>query len=510
MAKRAKSLFSVDVDNPEVAGRPAYARISERMRAAISSGALARNARLPSSRTLARDFAVSRNTVDEALGVLAAEGLIRRQRGVGSFVSDHQPMPPGATPASAEATTRRSPAILRTSRRAKALQSYPGHYRPVQAIPFTPSLPPDEFFPVKVWNRLLRREAARPGTAYREYGASNGLPALRSAIAAHAAAMRGTRASADQVIVTTSTQQAVELAAKVLADPGDQCWVESPGYQPAQYVLRAAGLEIVPVPVDEQGLRVQDAMVLARTARLAYATPSHQYPLGYEMSLARRRELLAWATAEDAFVVEDDYDGDYRYEGRPITSLQDMNNDRVVYVGSFNKILFPGLRIAYAIVPRGLVSSFVDAKHAADGHTALLSQGVLAAFIAEGHLAQHLRATRAIYNERRLGFLAESRILEELLAFGPASAGMHVTGRFRDATFDDRAVAAECARRGVCVDPLSKYGAVDCRGLVFGFVGASRDRTRGCLRLVRQAMLEVAARRGAPSITVSAPCARLR
>jgi GntR family transcriptional regulator / MocR family aminotransferase len=226
-------------------------------------------------------------------------------------------------------------------------------------------------------------------------------------------------------------------------------------------------------------------------------TPSHQYPMGYEMSLARRSELLTWAANEGAHVVEDDYDGDYRYEGRPITSLQDMDSNRVVYVASFNKILFPGLRIAYAIVPRGLVGSFVDAKHAADGHTALLSQGVLASFIAEGHLAQHLRTTRTIYNERRLAFLEESRILEALLEFGPATAGMHVTGVFRDASIEDRTVAAECMRRGVAVDPLSKYGAVDFGGLVFGFVGASRDRTRDRLQVVLRSITDVVSRRRA-------------
>jgi GntR family transcriptional regulator / MocR family aminotransferase len=493
MGKRAKSLFSVDIIIPGMAGRPAHARISERVRAAIASGALPARSRLPSSRTLAHDLAVSRNTVDEALSELVAEGLVVRRRGAGSFVSDRPARPSRVVPASREVTNCDAPAP-RVSRRAKALQAYPGHHSPMQAIPFTPSLPPSELFPVKIWNRLLCREAARSGTAYWEYGASNGLPELRHAIAAQAAAMRGTRASADQVIVTTSTQQAVELAAKVLADPGDCCWVESPGYQPVQHVLRAAGLEVVQVPIDRQGLRVEVARSLQCHARLAYVTPSHQYPMGYEMSLARRSELLTWAANEGAHVVEDDYDGDYRYEGRPITSLQDMDSNHVVYVASFNKILFPGLRIAYAIVPRGLVESFVDAKHVADGHTALLSQGVLASFIAEGHLAQHLRTTRTIYNERRLAFLEESRILEALLEFGPATAGMHITGVFRDPSIDDRAVAAECIRRGVAVDPLSKYGAVDCGGLVFGFVGASRDRTRDRVQIVLRSITEVTSR----------------
>jgi GntR family transcriptional regulator / MocR family aminotransferase len=491
MVKLATSLFSVDVINPDSAGRPAHARIRERIRAAIASGALAQSARVPSSRTLARDFGVARNTVDEALSQLVAEGLIVRRRGAGSFVSNRLPT---LAPRTAEARkiAARGRVQPRMSKRATALKGYPGHYKPIRGLPFTPSLPPSEFFPRKIWKRLLSREAARSGTAYWEYGASNGLPELREAIAAHATAMRGTRASADQVVVTTSTQQAVELAAKVLADPGDCCWVESPGYQPVQHVLRAAGLDVVQVPVDGQGLNVEAGRALKPQARLAYVTPSHQYPMGCEMSQARRDALLHWAAAEDACIVEDDYDGDYRYEGRPITSLQAMDCDRVIYVGSFNKILFPGLRVAFTLVPEALVGAFVDAKHAADGHTATLSQGVLAAFIAEGHLAQHLRTTRAIYNERRLVFLEEAKSLDDFLVFGPAIAGMHVTGLFRDAGIDDRAVAAESANHGVAVDPLSKYGAVDRSGLVFGYAGAARDETRECLSVVRRAIVGTA------------------
>jgi GntR family transcriptional regulator/MocR family aminotransferase len=497
MVRHATSLFSVDVINPDMTGRPAHARICERIRAAINSGALAPNARLPSGRTLAHDLGVARNTVDEALGQLVAEGLIVRRRGAGSFVSDSLSQLPRPQPASRRVVR---PRVFepRISERAKTLRSYPGHYQPVRGVPFTPSFPPSEFFPRKTWRRLLSREAARSGTAYWEYGASNGLPELRETIAAHATAMRGTRASADQVVVTTSTQQAVELAAKVLADPGDCCWVETPGYQPVQYVLRAAGLDVVQVPVDRQGLDVEAGRNLQPRARLACVTPSHQYPMGYEMSLARRNALLKWARAEDAYVIEDDYDGDYRYEGRPITSLQDMDCSRVVYVGSFNKILFPGLRIAYALVPEALVGPFVDAKHAADGHTALLSQGVLASFIKEGHLAQHLRTTRTIYNERRLAFLEEAQILDGLLDFEPAIGGMHVTGLFQDASIDDRAVAASSMRRGVVVDPLSRYGAIGRGGLVFGYAGAPRDQTRELLKVVRRAIADISRQHRAP------------
>ncbi len=500
MAKQAGSVFSVDVTGLESdPGQPTYLRICERLRTAITSGALSPNARLPSSRTLAEDLGVARNTVEWALSQLVADGYIVRRRGAGSFVVDA--LPERDSPPLAPKRVARSKAAgakRRLSQRAQALQSYPGHYRAIRPIPFTPSLPPIDLFPRKVWNRLLVREASRSGSDYWMYGASNGLPALRDAIAAHASAMRATRCSPDQVIVVTSTQQAAELSGKVLADPGDRAWVEALGYQPVQHCLRAAGLQVVHVPVDENGLDVAAGISLDRSARVAYVTPAHQYPLGYEMSLERRKALLEWAQDQDAYIIEDDYDGDYRYEGRPIASLQGMDGSgRVIYVGSFNKILFPGLRIAYAIVPEELIGAFVDAKHVADGHTALLLQGVLAAFIHEGHLARHLRKTRAIYDERRRAFLEEAKILEDALEFGPARAGMHVTALFREGggkRSDDLAIALECARSGVEVHPLSKYGASERGGLVFGFAGASRAATRTGLQVVRRVIQK--ARRG--------------
>jgi GntR family transcriptional regulator / MocR family aminotransferase len=499
MVKQASSIFSVDVTGLETGiGEPAYARICDRIRNAITSGALAPNARLPSSRMLAEDFRVARNTVDSALGQLVADGYIVRRRGAGSFVAGRLPerdLHPRAPKRAAVLKSKSDNVQRRLSQRALALRTYPGHYRPISTVPFTPSLPPIDLFPRKVWNRLLLREAGRSGSEYWEYGASNGLTTLRQAIAAHSSAMRATRCSPEQVIVVTSAQQAAELASKVVADPGDCAWAELPGYQPVQHCMRAAGLRVVQVPVDAEGLDVGAGRILGPGARLAYVTPAHQYPLGYEMSLNRRQALLDWAHQEDAYVVEDDYDGDYRYEGRPIASLQGMDGrGRVIYVGNFSKFLFPALRIAYCIVPEPLVGAFVDAKHVADGHTALLTQGVLAAFIQEGHLARHLRKTRAIYDERRLAFLEEANILADALDIGPARGGMHVTGIFKDGRLrraNDRAVAAECARSNVVVHPLSKYGDMGSGGLVFGFAGALRATSRSGLEIVRRAIVSV-------------------
>src|SRR4029078_8933471 len=293
--------------------------------------ALSTSARRVSSHHVAKDFSVARSTVDGALGQLVADGYIVRRRGAGTFVVPQLPerdAPPLAPPRAARSKPRAVP--LRLSERAEALRSYPGSYQAETIAPFKPSLPPGDLFPRKVWNRLLSREAGRAGNEYWGYGASNGLPALREAIAEHAAAMRATRCSPDQVMVVTSTQQAVELAGKVIADPGDRAWAEMPGYQPVQHCLRAAGLRIVHVPVDDQGLDVSAGPLNKPHTRVPCSPPAHQYPLGYEMSLERRKALLAWAVEQEAFVLEDDYDGDYRYEGSPIALLQGMDANRRV------------------------------------------------------------------------------------------------------------------------------------------------------------------------------------
>jgi GntR family transcriptional regulator/MocR family aminotransferase len=486
----------MDVVSASLVGMPAHLRVASRIRDAIASGALAPNARVPSSRILARDWRLSRNTVDEALGRLAADGLIVRRRGVGSFVAQRMPSRGLSRSSLVWSGDANRPAV-RISERARTLQRYPGCSKPLDAVPFVSSLPPSDVFPRKVWRRLLARESSRPGVDYWHFAASNGLPGLRRAIAAHANAMRATRAGPHQVIVTTSTQQAVELAAKVVADAGEAAWVENPGYQPAQYCLRAAGLSIVPVPVDQGGLDVVAGRRLADHARLAYVTPAHQFPTGFELSPARRGELLAWAHTADAYILEDDYDGDYRYEGRPLASLQGVDADRVVYIGSFNKILFPGLRLAFAIVPESLAGPFTDAKHVADGHTAPLAQGALAAFIDEGHLAQHVRSTREFYDERRRVFMAEAEAVHDLIEFGPARSGLHVAGAFRHGGISDREVSEACARRGIVVDPMSKFGSTTGAGLLFGFATCSRPAIRAGLAIVRQAILDAQAAGGA-------------
>jgi GntR family transcriptional regulator/MocR family aminotransferase len=436
---------------------------------------------------MAQDLGVSRNTVEWAYAQLVAEGYVLRRQGAGSFVADTPPSrdrPPETHPTKVEATGPR-----RLSSWAQALSTYPGHRGVSLGGAFTPSLPSLEFFPRAIWGRLMREAMRRPGPDLWAYGASNGLPELRAAIAAQVAAARGVRCSADQVVVATSTQQALELAARLVTEPGDTAWVEDPGYVPSRLGLVAAGLKICGVPIDGEGFSLEAALAAAPQARLAVVTPSHQYPLGVEMSQARREALLDWARDREGWILEDDYDGDYRYTGRPLAALQAMDRSgRVIYIGTFNKTLFPGIRTAYAVVPDDLAQPMIDAKHVADGHNATLAQAVLAEFISAGHFAAHLRRTRAAYDERRQALIAALEPLGDAVRIGPSDAGMHLAVHL-DFPCDDRKIAATCGRRGVTVRALSAYRiAPGPPGLVLGYACAAPSRIRSAMGVVREAI----------------------
>jgi GntR family transcriptional regulator/MocR family aminotransferase len=483
----------LDVDGLGLDAQPLGVRVFERLRGAILDGGLAAGARLPSSRVMAQDLKVSRNTVEWAYAQLVAEGYVLRRQGAGSFVAEAPPSRDQA-PATRDAP-RAAPPARQLSARAQALAADPGHRDLSLGGAFTPSLPGLEFFPRAVWSRLMREAMRRPGPELWAYGASNGLPELRAAIAAQVAAARGVRCSPDQVIVVTSTQQALELAASLIAEPGETAWVEDPGYIPARLGLGAVGLKICGVPIDTEGFCLEAGLIAAPHARLAVVTPSHQYPLGVEMSRARREALLAWAHDREGWILEDDYDGDYRYAGRPLAALQAMDRGaRVIYIGTFNKTLFPGVRTAYAVVPEDLVQPMVDAKHVADGHNATLSQAALAQFISAGHFAAHLRRTRADYDARRQALITALASLGDLVRVGPSDAGMHLTVHL---TFpcDDQAIAQACARRGVTARALSAYRiAPGPPGLVLGYASAAPSRIRSAMAVIRQAV--EAAKRG--------------
>jgi GntR family transcriptional regulator/MocR family aminotransferase len=459
------------------AGGSLQARLHARLRKAILDGALAPGAALPASRRLAQDAGLSRNTVEAVYDQLEAEGFIERRHGSGSFVSPDLPewqLAPAASSHGRAATCGQGaagPAGL--SRRGELMARDYGREDAPVGRAFLPSVPALDLFPRQLWARLLARAARAPGPDHLAAGERAGFRPLREAIAAYVSSTRAVACSPEQVVVLTSSQQALDLACRLLTDPGDTVWFEEPGYRAAAAAFLAAGARVVPVPVDGEGLDVAAGIRAAPTARLAYVTPSHQYPTGVVLSLPRRLQLLAWAAGTGAFIIEDDYDSEFRFVGRPLAALQGLDEaGRVVYVGSFNKLMFPALRLAYLIAPPALVDRFVAARALVDGHTSTLPQAALADFIGEGHLGSHLRHMRTVYEERRQALVDAVAGLDGRLVLGPIDGGMNACAYLPD----DRADGpiAEAARRvGVELRPLSRlYRGPARQGFVLGFAAS--------------------------------------
>jgi GntR family transcriptional regulator/MocR family aminotransferase len=456
------------------AGGPLQQQIYAGVRRAILDGVVAPGTRLPSSRAVAEDLGVSRTTAVLALDQLVAEGYLITRRASGTFVAHDLPddLPQGRGPRPA-----RSPKHPPLSRRGAALAATPpaavrlaGPPRPFRIG--TPGL---DLFPVRLWTQLVHRRLRSITAAQLDYGAPAGLRILREAIAAHVQTARGTQCTADQVVIVAGAQQGLDLVCRLLLDPGERVWMEEPGYPGARSALVGSGARIVPVRVDREGLDVDAGMRGAGDARLVYVTPSHQYPLGVPMSLPRRLALLRWASRARAWVLEDDYDSEFRYGARPIPCLHGLDVDgRVIYVASFSKTLFPALRLGFVIVPADLQGRLVAARAAADQHPPLLDQAVLTDFIVEGHYPRHLRRMRAAYRERLEAVAAAARRhCDGVLRLRPVQTGLHLVADLDGV--DAFRAAREAATRGVEVTPLAAYYSRPGRGadaLVLGFAAA--------------------------------------
>ena len=459
---------------------PLYDQLYVALRGAILEGRLKAGGRLPSTRSLAKELGVSRNTVLEAFSQLRVEGYIESRTGSGTYVTptlpDHL--------LSARANGRPQPCEERPvqlSRRSQLILSEP----PVPETswrrstnPFYPGLPAYELLPMAAWRRLADAHLKRkPTSELYGYDSAAGYLPLRTAIAEYLAAVRGVNCDPDQVIIVSGSQQGLDLTARVLIDAGNAVWIEDPGYRGARSAFIAADARVVPVPVDAEGLNIAEGLRRNPNARLAYVTPSHQYPLGYTMSAARRLEILDWAASADAWIVEDDYDSEFRYSGRPLPALQGLDEQgRVIYVGSFSKVLFPALRIGYLVVPKRLISIFVAAHALTDRHHPTLEQAVLADFVSQDHFARHLRRVRVVYQERQRILVEGVREnLADLLDVAPDAAGMHLVGWLPEGV-SDAAVADRCAEVGISAPPLSYY-SFEQRGsgaLILGYTGFGR------------------------------------
>ncbi len=486
-AERAP-LIALDVDRSSDA--PMHRQIFDQLRDAILSGRLQAGRRLPSSRALAGELGVSRNTVLAAFDQLLAEGYTEGKVGSGTRVAHALPDDFMTADAAARAAHTEKPHSPRLSAIGEALSgAKPRMNRKPVHRAFRPGLPEVDRFPWNHWSRLVAKFWRRPPRELVSYGETAGFQPLRAAIADYLRAVRGLDCGPDQVIVTAGAQQAIDLAARALLDPGDKVWIEEPGYAGIRGVLTAVGAELVPVGVDADGLDVAAGRAAAPDARMAVVTPSHQYPLGAVLSLTRRAALLDWARDADAWIMEDDYDSEYRYAGRPISALQGLDRGgRVIYCGTFSKVLFPAIRIGYLVVPPNLVDAILGVRALIDDQTAIAMQPVLASFIESGHFAQHIRRMRTLYAERQETLLTALRTeLSGVLDVQPDEAGMHLVGDIRpDIGVLDADVAAMALERGMTIYPLSRFfvGRPTRNGLVLGYAGVEeRDIVAGVRKL---------------------------
>lgn len=480
---------------------PLHTQVYQGLRDSILDGRLRPGASMPSTRDLPSLLGVSRNTVLAAYDQLQSEGFIEPRVGSGTYVAHSIPdqylrAQRAARPKSVSPAPTADPPRL--SARGERMVAAPAFQKTFWRRPeaFYPGLPDYELLPLDVWRKLSDKRLTQPRRTYLGYGNPGGYGPLRMVIAEYLSASRGVRCRPEQVIIISGSQQGIDLTTRVLVDEGEQIWMEDPGYGGARSVFQAAGADVVPVPVDNEGIVVDEGIRCAPQARMAFVTPSHQYPLGHSMSPARRQELLDWAVKNRAYIIEDDYDSEIRYSGRPQSALQGMpeGSDRVIYIGTFSKVLFPSLRLGYMVVPDNLVDAFRAARSLSDRHQSTLDQATLADFIVEGHFTRHLRRTRVAYAERQECML--ERLAKEtpgIIRAAPDPAGMSLVGWLPDGV-SDLQLSERLAAAGIYAPPLSYFSMTEQpRGaLLLGYTGFAPYRIRyGATKLgatVRQAL----------------------
>ena len=464
-----------------------YRQLYDKLRAAILDGRLRAGAKLPSTRSLADELAIARNTVMGAYEQLLAEGYLEGKTGSGTYVAQTLPDAVLNVPA-VRPVAARDRNLAHLSRRGQILATNRLGVRYIDPPrPFRPGVPAIDHFPFDLWSRLLAKYWRREPAGLLPYTDPAGYKPLRDAIAEYISAARAVRCEPDQIIVVSGAQQALDLATRLLLDPGDEVWMEDPGYNGARAAFLAAGVKPAAVPIDNTGLDVTTGEKLSPHARLAYVTPSHQYPTGVVMTLSRRLDLLRWAERKRTWILEDDYDSEYRYASRPVASLQGLDKSgTVIYCGTFSKVLFPSLRLGYIVVPASLVDAFRGAKAVVDRHCPTVEQAVLAEFIAEGHLARHIRRMRMLYLERKDALLEMIRCeLGDAIEVRSHEAGMHVVGWLQKGKRDS-VVSGRALELGVEAPALTSYREKPGGqgGLILGYAAYSEPQLRNAVTVL--------------------------
>ena len=489
MPKRAAEISLVTVHLDPTSQMPLYCQLYDGIRAAILAGHFPAGARLPATRALATEFSISRNTVLEAFQRLFAEGYLEGKIGSGTYVSKSLPDDLlRARPISGLNVSPQRPDLPTTSRALSLRGQVTASMRMTvsddnvyQVRPFVTGLPALDAFPIDTWIRVANRCWRYLSMRELGYADPAGYMPLRRAVAARLRETRAVQCDAGQVIIVSGTQQAINLCAQLLLNPGDAVWIEDPTYLGARAALSNSGARLVPVSVDQEGLIVSEGMATEPNACMAFVSPSYQLPMCVTMSLARRLALLGWAARTGAWVIEDDYDSEFRYAGRPLASLQSLDTaNRVIYIGTFSKSLLPALRLGYLVAPPDLVDAFIAARAIADRHAHTFDQAIVADFITEGHFAQHLRRMRTLYQERQSVLVsAAQRDLGGMLDVQAKDAGLNLVGWLPEG-IDDAAVSHCVAEHNISAPAISAYALRPQKrgGLVLGYAALTPREIR--------------------------------
>jgi len=454
------------------AASPLHRQVYDGYRTAILGGNLRAGQRVPSTRALALELGISRIPVLEAYDQLLAEGYFESQTGAGTFVSTSLP---DQSPHNGHRANRVNLVLSgprEVSRRSMRVPLFENVSWLRGWGPFNQSQLAFEHFPFQIWSSLVTRSSKNLRTNDLHYGDALGSEPLRKAIAIYLRTARAVRCEPEQIMIVGGSQQALEISCRVLLDPGNSVWMEEPGYRLTRNILSAANCRIVPVPVDKEGLNVAAGIKKFRKARAAFVTPSHQYPLGVTMTISRRMQLLDWAQSVGGWIVEDDYDSEFRYESMPIASLQGLDHySRVIYIGTFSKVVFPSLRIGYIVIPLDLVERFFAVRHLMDLGSSRLYQTVLAAFMNEGHFARHIRRMRLVYGQRRSALVEGiRREFGDRMEILGAEAGLHLVATLPKG-MRDREIARIAGSQNLWLWPLSPsyLGQNPRHGFILGF-----------------------------------------
>jgi GntR family transcriptional regulator / MocR family aminotransferase len=475
---REITAFPLSLPAPPARGN-LYRWLYGELRAAILDGRLRPGSRLPATRDLAAAYRLSRSTIVTAFEQLKSEGYVEGRSGSGTYVSEV--LPEHLLDVRGPKPEKRLPhRRIALSAYARRLQPFRGTaVRPMRA--FRPNQPALDLFPTDLWAQVAARRLRRVSANLLAGGEALGYRPLREAVAAYLNSSRGVKCTAEQVLILSGAQEALDRTARILLNPRESVWMEEPGYPGAGVVFRALGAQIRRVPVDSEGLSLEIGKKRWDAPRLVYVTPGHQFPLGVTMSLRRRLALLEWARRSGVLIFEDDYDSEYRYAGRPVPAMQGLDRSGVViFAGSFSAVLFPALRLGYLVVPEEMVDVFAAAESVSTHHPPLLEQAVLCDFITEGHFARHIRRMREIYAERLQVLLESAREkLSGALEISNVEAGLQTVGWLGSGLSGEK-IANQAAARDVEVVPLSHYASGRPRreGLILGFAAVDPKELR--------------------------------